>query len=377
MFCQVAFVVAAFSKVLFESSSTRKVAIVSVAFVSGFAFDNSNANAESPFWVSPPKLSMTTQSPSRIKFDVPSILNCREVTTEEFANTHSLEKLLEVRLRVSSLVENGSDQQIQELFFLAYSPEKSFRIVDFTPTTSVLTEHAGPIETSQNRENANNAGLNFQPTIELAGKASINANISDKNGESRRTSMLPPMKQVVASGTQNRESAAYFKFRPNSQSTLEGSQEITLIIQVPINWRADIMHIHCRGITLKSKETERSLLSRNDFVVPLHVENDAAAKLNCDEYLRAESNFRRIGSKEKTASSSTSANKKDLVSKIGKFLKTTVSKPKRESTLPKNWMGNVVFAKSYKTYEAKLSTGTQNAVQQLARTRKAIVEMSK
>lgn len=351
----------------------RQAAFVFVAFtLPNFVFLNSEATAESPAWAS-----RSIHSPSRIKFDVPSILNCREVTTEEFANTHSLEKLLEVRLRVSSLVENGSDQQIQELFFLAYSPEKSFRVVDFTPTTSVLTEYAGPIETSQNRENANNAGLNFQPTLELAGKASINASISDKHGDSRRTTMLPPMKQVVASGTQNRESAAYFKFKPNSQSTLEGTQEITLIIQVPIAWRADIMHIHCRGLTAKSTGTDRSLLSRNDFVVPIYVENDAAAKLKCDEYLLAESNFRQIGSRERTSSIPNDSKKKDLVSKIGKFLKTTVSKPESDSAVPKSWMGNVIFAKAYKTYEAKLSSESRSAVQRLARTRNSIIGMSR
>jgi len=355
----------------------RQATFVFVAFIlPSPAFVDVQVNAEGPLYGSPANIAKPNRLPSRIKFDAPSILNCREVTTEEFANTHSLEKLLEVRLRVSSLVENGSDQQIQELFFLAYSPEKSFRIVDFTPTTSVLTEHAGPIETSQNRENANNAGLNFQPTIELAGKASINASLSDKHGESRRTTMLPPMKQVVASGTQSRESAAYFKFRPNSQSTLEGTQEITLIIQVPIAWRADVMHVHCRGTTAKASGTERSRLSRNDFVIPIYVENDAAAKLHCDDYLRAESEFRRIGAREETSSAAKTSNPQNFVSKIGKFIKTTVSKPESKPALPKNWMGNVIFAKAYRVYEAKLSPEARKAVQQLALKRDALTGLN-
>ena len=355
----------------------RQATFIFVAFtLQSPGFLDGRVKAESPAWGSPSSIAKTNRLPSRIQFDAPSILNCREVTTEEFANTHSLEKLLEVRLRVSSLVENGSDQQIQELFFLAYSPEKSFRIVDFTPTTSVLTEHAGPIETSQNRENANNAGLNFQPTIELAGKASINASLSDKQGDSRRTTMLPPMKQVVASGTQSRESAAYFKFRPNSQSTLEGTQEINLIIQVPIAWRADVLHVHCRGVTGSSSGTERSRLSRNDFVIPIYVENDAAAKLICDEYLRAESEFRRIGSREETTSGAKPSNTQNFVSKIGKFIKTTVSKPENKTTLPRNWMGNVIFAKAYRIYEAKLSPEASKAVQKLVLKRGALTELN-
>ena len=75
----------------------RQATFIFVAFtLQSPGFLDGRVKAESPAWGSPSSIAKTNRLPSRIQFDAPSILNCREVTTEEFANTHSLEKLLEV-----------------------------------------------------------------------------------------------------------------------------------------------------------------------------------------------------------------------------------------------------------------------------------------
>lgn len=275
-------------------------------------------------------------SPESIHFDVPSTIHCLDVTTEEFKATRSLEKLLEIRFDVSALVENGSDQQIQELFFLAYSPQQRFRIVQQYPQTDLITEYAAPIDVNESRDNTNSMGLNVTPTFEFAGKAALNANISDRTGENRKISKLPPKQLLVASGTRNRQSGAYFKLKPSSQTTLEGRHEIRLIVRVPMQWRADLMYVHCRGV-LRGR-TGTSKLSRQDFVVPLHIQNDAAAKSLCNQYVQAESQFRKMNHQVENAETP-----KALIVSLDRL----IGKKEKNVSLPKNWTGKVIFSKDY------------------------------
>lgn len=275
----------------------------------------------------------------QIEFDVPRHITCRDVTTEEFANTHSLEKLLEVRFKVSSLLANGTDRSIRELFFFIYSPERSFEIVDFTPQTTLITEFAGPVEESRNDEKSNSAGLNFAPTFEMSGKASLNANLSDRQGKTLRTTKLPPMQLAVASGTQKRGTAVYFKLKPSTQLTLEGSNEITLTIKVPVAWRADLMHVHCSGWTaLKTDGPVRK--SRADFVVPLHLESDAPAKIQCEQFSHCERVLRQMTRGVQTRPV---ARKSDLASKVSIFVKREILGKKEKPTPTPNWIGEVIF----------------------------------
>lgn len=276
----------------------------------------------------------------QINFDVPAVIGCREVTTEEFANTHSLEKLLEVRLNASSLLANGTDRCIRELFFLIYSPERSFQVVDFSPQTTLITEFAAPIDETSNKENVNSAGFNFSPNLELAGKASLNANLSDKEGKSLRTSRLPPKQLAVASGTQRRGTAVYFKMKPSSQLTLEGTHEIVITLKVPIAWRADLMHVHCRGLTAWS-ESGPSRKSRADFVVPIHLSSDAPAKILCEELVREEGRVRaRAVALDKKPQQQ---KKKDFVSRVNLFVKREVLGKKDRQVNSTSWLGALIF----------------------------------
>ena len=287
----------------------------------------------------PSTLAYGQKTPPRIEFDVPSIVSCRDITTDEFANTHSLEKLLEVRFNVSSLVSSGSDRCIRELFILAYSPERSFEVVDFSPQTTLITEFASPIDESRNVENSSNAGINFSPAFEMAGKANLNANVSDREGKTLRTSKLPPKKLAVASGTQKRGTAVYFKLKPSTQSTLEGSHEVVLTVKVPVAWRADLMHVHCSGVSAWTEDGPHSKY-RADFVIPVYLAADSPAKIVCEQFSDAELELRRSA---RTEYSKKSPAKKDLASKVSLFVKREILGKRKKPTPQSNWLGQVIF----------------------------------
>ena len=323
----------------------------------------------------PPTTSAQSAPVPKIEFDVPGVIGCSEVTTPEFASTHSLEKLLEVRIKTSSLLETGPDRFIRELFFFIYSPEQSMQIVDFSPKTSLITEYAGPIEESVNRDNSSNAGFNFTPTLEMAGKANINASVSDRLGNSRRTTKLPPKQLSVSSGTQKRGTAVFFKFKPSSQSALEGSHELVLSLKVPISWRADILHVHCRGVTATDSRGP-AVTSRNDFLVPIHLAADAPAKLNCHKLLTCERKVRQLSS----ASHFSKRKKTDLVKKVSLFVKHDLL-GKAEKSQPVSWGGQVIFnnrswSKVESLNQIRLDPSAKQAIADFRSARKRVVDLN-
>lgn len=324
----------------------------------------------SPSWAQSPEL------PS-IRFDVPATIACQEVTDESFAQTHSLEKLLEVRITTSSLLESGSDRLIRELFFFIYSPDRSIRIVDLAPKTTLITEYASPIDESENRENSNSAGFNFTPNLEMTGKANINATLSDRVGKTRRTALLPPKQLAIASGTQNRTTAAYFKLKPSSQETLEGTQELVLFIKVPIAWRADLLHIHCRGKTGRpgGKSTR---VSRADFIVPIHAASDAPARLSSEKLVQAESRLRHLAAGFQPPAIRKS---KKLTDRVTLFVKQEILGKSPPPAPDPNWLGKVIFTRqSVASIEESsgidLSPEVETAVQEYRSARQKLLALN-
>ncbi|MEE2639185.1 MAG: hypothetical protein VX768_01045 [Planctomycetota bacterium] len=313
--------------------------------------------------------------PPVIRFDIPAAVAAREVTSESFAKTHSLEKLLEVRFTASTLLDSGSDRVIQELFFLIEAPEKSMRMVDFSPSTTLTTEFASPIDVSENRDTANNSGIQLTPAVEMFGKANLNAGFSNRRGETRKVSRLPPKQLAVASGTQNRQTATYFKFKPSSQSTLEGSRELCLIIQVPIAWRADLLHVSCRGITSDTGGAG-GRVSRSDFVVPVYLAPDAPARILCDQFIAAESQLRRAAD---DVVSVQQQSKKNVVSQVSSFLHREILKKKKNParTTGSRWLEEVLFgtisgSEVESKFNIRLSERTRRAVDRYQKCREKL-----
>lgn len=316
--------------------------------------------------------------PPRIRFDVPAMVTCREITTEEFANTHSLEKLLEVRLTTSSLLATGTDRCIRELFFFVYSPERSFEIVDFSPQTTLITEFASPIDESQNQENSNSAGLNLTPNLELAGKANITASLSDRQATTKRISRLPPKQLAVASGTQNRGTAVYFKMKPSTQLTLEGTQDILLMIKVPIAWRADVMHVHCSGITADDEDGPFQR-SRSDFVVPIHLAADAPARIQCEELSRAERQLRKAAGRARFPSE---PSRKDLTEQVSLFVRREILGKKEPESARPDWLGQVIFTNEslagiQSATGVEFDAELQSAIRRFRQSRQQVVRLNR
>jgi hypothetical protein len=321
---------------------------------------------------------VTAEKLPDINFDVSRVVSCVKVTPEFLAPEHSSAKLLEIRLRTSCVIGERSEGLIQELFLVVESPAQTIRIIDCFPKTTVLTEYATPIEVSENRENANNAALSISPVLELAGKASLNAGLSDRSGATRRTSKLPPQQLVIASGTQNRQTAAYFKFKSSSQTVLEGTRELRLTIQVPDTWRADLLHVRCLGWTAVGNRPGMQL-SRSDFTVPIYHSGDTPAKNICDEFVMAENQLQTVAT---VVGISRTKTHQDLVSKVASFLKKELFHSEKKNPTLTDWLPQLIFSNrsiDELTQEQglKLDSQIQNAIRRFQQCRSALLALNR
>lgn len=232
----------------------------------------------------------------RVHFDLPYAIACRDVTPPEFAAMNPAEKLIEVRLEVSSLLLAGEERDLTQLLVRIESPRRSLTVVDYLPKTTRESPLAGPIQKEFSKETSTSLGINLSGQYELISAAGINGGIGQKNASCVKYELLPPMETVAASGTLLRGTSVFFKLRSSPRHLLEGSREFALVMHMPAEWRADYLHIHCRADGI-----ERSFVStfddtvccgQRDFLVPIYLEGDQEARGIAEDFARKEAQLR-------------------------------------------------------------------------------------
>jgi hypothetical protein len=233
-----------------------------------------------------------TAAPLEIKFSASQTVACRDVTPPEFAAISPGEKLIEAQFRVSALLWQGQEEQIEELLILIASPQRRLRVVDFWPKTESVSDIAGPIERSQTQDSTRSleAGLRGSITAAQAGisgqlSPSLGAGYSSHEAVKETYKKLPPRQLLLASGTLHGDASLFFKLKPSTQGSLEGARVMSCVFAVPAQWRGDWVLITC----LAKGRTDRQLVprieecGRGEFHVGLHLEGDLAAKTLADQ----------------------------------------------------------------------------------------------
>src|SRR5512146_2818933 len=74
--------------------------------------------------------------PPRVVFDMPYAISCRDVTPPEFATANPGDKLVEVKLGISSLLQAGKEKDLAQYFIRMETPQRTMQIHDFLPKTA-------------------------------------------------------------------------------------------------------------------------------------------------------------------------------------------------------------------------------------------------
>lgn len=234
----------------------------------------------------------------RVRFDVGQLIECHDVTPDDFAESNPDERLVEAAIEVSTLIERGDDNDLLELLYRFESSGGSTRIVDYQPKTTLETQHAGNISIEEKTGSEQSIGATVPIPNKVAPKAGGSAGITKTKGTSTKTELLPPKQLLSASGTIRRGQGVYFKLKPSNRTTLEGSKRFVVVLRVPIEWRADLMHVQCRAMGhqrgVVRQFDEQVPCGAADFVVPLYARGDPTAKSAAEDYVRAEQQLRQI-----------------------------------------------------------------------------------
>lgn len=218
-----------------------------------------------------------------VQFDVSHLIECHDVTTEDFASSHPHEKLVEARFQVSSLLREGDEQQIIHFLYRIENPHQSVRVVDYLPRTTLSSGVVGHVGIEKTRERNHSIGIGLTGNYDHYAKADATASTAAKNSSNVRYELLPPKELLAASGTMGRGTGAYFKLKPSPQTSLEGAKDFGLVMRVPENWRGDLVRIHCQAVGVYSGvvpalDDRPGSCGEAQFTVALYVADDPEAR---------------------------------------------------------------------------------------------------
>ena len=226
-----------------------------------------------------------------VEFDVPAIASANQVTPAPFGG----DKLIEIMLPISTASNSSYRGNIDEFRFDVSWSGSVYTIFDYGPRTQTVSGIEGLKSVEQN--GSRNAKLNFnlgaQP-FEL-GSANIASDIGASNSKRETWQEIPQQEVLVASGTIDRGTGAFFRFHQSRTNTLEGSRDLVLAYRVPADWKNGILKVECRasgnrriaGFWDEPFEIGRS------FIVPVYIEENSSAQKLAIDFAKAEQELRK------------------------------------------------------------------------------------
>jgi hypothetical protein len=227
-----------------------------------------------------------------VAFDLPSSIECRDVTTPDFAAAHPGMKCVSARLRISARLIVGNPTEITE-FMYVIKTTGNMRVQGYTPETTlesaVAEDHIEITDASENSQTgALDAHVAYKPFL-LGGSH----NQTSKKTEASHFNKIAPKDIVLASGTIEREHGVFFRIRPSRAVALEGGREFTLTAMVPCNWRGDLCTISCVAKAPKKSMFATAIASVGSLEekVGLYLSGDAEAAAIAEDLREAQENY--------------------------------------------------------------------------------------
>jgi hypothetical protein len=241
--------------------------------------------------LSAPARQVAQGASSDVRFDVPYLVSCRDVTTDEFAATSPHQRLVEARFEISAQSTSATSPPDLQYVYRFVSPTGTLQIIDYEPRTSHTTPLAGNVSVERQRETSKSLGASlaggFQPFVQ----GTAEADLAEKGATQIRYELKPPLEVTLVAGTVQRGTGVYFKLLPAAESAGEGARTFVLVMRVARDWRGDVMYVRCEA----QQDQRGRVVSRgvSRFVVGLHAAGDEEARVAAENLNLAELTLRR------------------------------------------------------------------------------------
>ena len=301
-----------------------------------------------------------------VQFDVVRTVPVEDVSADTaLAELHlrgTNEKLVRLRLHVSSLVQLEHEDTLVQFLYVVSGRKMPIQIVDFAPKTKLASEVVGNVTVERSRGESSNIGLRAQLPRDVVVKGDATANHGTDKNELIRFEQLPSLHVVTSSGTMDRGRAVYFKQRPSTRHTLEGDKTFEFVARVPESWRAGFLEVQCqafrraRGFLPHLEHNEDLVCGERRFLVGAYLSGDALAKRNVEDLIRRRSKLRNLAIAHATdVKEGRFPHWKD---KLGAAL--LVTKPK----IPHRWLEFILASDGSQPFEQHLPHPLQTAARE-------------
>lgn len=306
-----------------------------------------------------------------VHFDVAQLASCRPLADAELADrdlpVSPGEMLIEATFSASTLIRFGQAGQIRQLLFVIESPTQAMHVVDYAPRTALATRYAGNIERTEAQDETRSMGLsaNFQPHRAATAQGTVSN--GNSASESLRFQLLPPQELVLSSGTIARGKAVFFKFLDSPQTTLDGDRQLSVVFRVPANWRADYVHVRCAAFEA-AEASARPICGSSEFLVPLYLVGDAAARDAAVRLAQHDLHLRRVAFQL-----SSTATEKSFTDKLAAMFGQ-----RKPPKWPKDWLHQVLTRTSHAAppeFVQHLPAEVQDAIQNFYRARQEVGQL--
>ncbi len=230
----------------------------------------------------------------KVSFDVPALVEARLVDPD---NALGRQKIIEVTIPVSTSINHMTRRDdISEFRFDVSWNQSVYPLVDYGPRTQTIAGVQGTIGVEKREES--NSGFNFgvesKPTNLAQG--SLNADVGRRASSQLSFQEIPRHRLLVASGSIDRGTGAFFRFHRSKTEPLEGGKEVMLVFRVPTNWSKGLLSVRCRAVGSRrvAGVWDEPLLYEKSFVLPVYLQDELAAQEAAIEFIKSEQNLRRV-----------------------------------------------------------------------------------
>lgn len=229
-----------------------------------------------------------------VKFDVPALVGVKEAIYADSSVPRGNEKIIQVVIPVSSEASSRDRGNVDEFRFDIFWNRNVYPIADYSPKTRTTSEIEGLISVEKSKDNNSGIGINLNSGYQDLLTGSAKADLSQRTGSKLRYQEVPQHEVLVASGTVQRGTGAFFRFHPSKRETLEGGRDLMVAYRVPVNWRGGLLKIECRanGSRKVIGAWRDPIEESRSFIVPIYLEGDDQARDAAVNFVRSEQNLR-------------------------------------------------------------------------------------
>ena len=194
-------------------------------------------------------------SSSQVTWDAPAIVIAEPVNPQVVSAPTISGNLFRLQFTVSALVSSGFRGKIVEYVVEVANPHQTMRVLDLWPRNQVYSEIEGNIAVEQRRQQDSNLAFNASGAFEPFARATAHGDYRDFRDVQEKYVRKPPVQMLTSSGTTDRGYGAFFKFRPGPLPIVEGNLEFAILVEVPTQWRAGMMHVSLRSMGYRNQDS--------------------------------------------------------------------------------------------------------------------------